>query len=184
MLIYGLDPSLRHGQLIKTEWNFPRNGLPRVIWQPIYDWKKRNPISLSVKATPVEIHTLAKEIVQGVDAPGLVGIDWDPASISWKSRRDQGIRLAFFMGYLSRVFLGIGCSTIFLTPRVVRETFGLHPRAPKEDVWKVAFERFIQNSKLELNSDIRDALILTYVVAWSLHEEKFNGRTAEAYLLS
>lgn len=90
-----------------------------------------------------------------------VGIDWDLAVTFWGNRK-AGTRLTYFTGYLTRALETLGCPVIDVSPASLRTGLGLPTRTPKDQV-TAQFSFFPRDA----NEDLRDALLLSYVVAYA-----------------
>lgn len=166
---YGFDGALRHGSLILGEWELEEE-LPILIERKLmYQWKKKDEVSLGIKSPVGAIQHLAQEISRSVKVKVPLGIDWDPDHTFSKSNRVQIVKHAYFMGYVSRAFQEKGVSVAVINPRSVREILGLKYNLKKE----LVHEHFADFLKMDpLPSDDMDALIISYILALAKAEEE------------
>lgn len=166
----GLDPSLRHGILLEAEWSFAGDTPQLLSSHVLVDWstppRKRGILHVDVSVP--EIQTFCNWIISEVrkhEVSGMpIGVDWHPMSVFWGSRK-AGVKLTFMMGYLCRALETLGIPVVFMDPGHVRQAFGLPARTKKEDIWEEV--AFLPDSA---DSDERDALILSYLVAEALRD--------------
>jgi len=167
----GLDPALRHGVMVQGHWDFSGKTPELVSSNVIAEWStpRRQRGALHKDATIDEIQGFCNWITGQLAATRItgvpIGVDWHPMSIFWGDRK-AGVKLTYMMGYLARSLETLGCPVVFLDPGEVRKAFGLPPSTPKESIWDQV--SFFPGSA---NSDERDALILSYLVAEALRTD-------------
>lgn len=164
----GLDPALRHGVLVRATWSFEAAAPELLSSEVLVEWSTppRKQGVLHTDVSIPEIQEFCNWITSEVAAHRVsgipVGVDWHPMSIFWGNRK-AGVKLTFMMGYLCRALETLGIPVVFMDPGHVREAFGLPVKTKKEDIWDQV--EFLPDAA---DSDERDALILSYLVAEGL----------------
>lgn len=188
----GFDPGLRHGSLVSTDFEASYNektedvDLNLIRWSILYTWTQKSPYSLSERCTPNQISILTSQLLNSTLELGIVinplnnkhqvsiGVDWDPVSVHWHSRKLQMSKLSFFLGYFSAVFHVHGFPCIYVSPTRVRTFFGLSRQSKKQEVWNritgiVSLDTIKRDPRVQdemkKDGDIMDAFLLSYLVA-------------------
>lgn len=186
--VYGLDPALRHGSLLRATWNFAGKIPELAEVNEIYKWSQSSSVSCGVKDDPAQIQRLSMAILRSLkDHPaGYFSIDWDFNVGISVARKTQLVRMSYFMGYLTRCLQGRGNIVVMFAPLRVRRAFGLKNTAGKTDVF-LSFEKETDLGKYNIwrggrplnnnqsDEDWYDALILSYVMAKAMLQEARNA---------
>lgn len=190
----GIDLSLRHGAMVFGAWDLADEDHTLtsydriVIWDKVKTKKARSAgrgkvkEGLQEKSTATDIRILTGEIYKAltrwerqteIPANLPIAVDWDPLSIFW-GRRRAASTLAFFAGYLGRAMENAGHPVVFISPDEVRSRLGMPKKISKEELW-VLFPDILKEE--EANSDVRDAMILTYLIGVTSGEYEAAGKT-------
>lgn len=184
---YGFDPGLRHGMLIRATFDWTSKGsVVLSSFDECFSWPKKHVSEgIGEKSPPVEVYELTKLIIKGMTKVDEymnhpIGIDFDPVSSFWRSRRLQLVQMGFFIGYMTHAAHALGHPVINLPPHVIRKKFGLKHQTVKEELW----DKFIEVVDFEPSAalteitespmksrDIQDALILAWMVAEAKYRE-------------
>lgn len=185
---FGFDPGLNHGTIVQSKFLFSPNDMahPELIeWEVVFEWKKTDELSLVSYSDPYQVARLNNAIFSSLKGRPVAtwGIERDVTAGYWGTAQQDAI-LNFFLGYIYRGLLQIGCPVIWLTPSSVRGKLSV-PRsakkakgksgklASKAEVWK-AVAGVIRGTKLKFpwdtmdddpEGDIRDAFVLSFLAA-------------------
>lgn len=178
----GLDPSLSHGILGKATWSFGRGGaIDLKDYDVMYAWGKQKAAheGLHKASSPEEMtafgnHLLTTVLEEGTFQPAVpLAVDWDEKSVMWRGQAIYAAKNSFLVGYLIRGFQARGTPVVVLTPAAVRTHFGLKNNAKKDAVWDE-----VDFMPERTNSDTRDFLLLSYILAASEFKRRSkSGRT-------
>jgi len=167
MRTLGFDPALRHGAVVLGYWKQIDGNIYFASVDEIFHWTKKDAIAIGQRAAPKEIYRLTASILASMQPyKGVaVGIDYSKYIGHFKSRKIQVVTQSFFAGYFTARAQTQGHPVVFIDPSLIRKMIG---GKTKEDVW----ESFCNMSEChhdwpagELRDDLRDALILSYIVA-------------------
>lgn len=188
--IIGADLGLNHGELIFFEFevgpafSHDEPELSVIHWDVVYSYNKKSQDSLKLTSTVSEISELCRNIsvairntFNGKTTLGVqIAADFDQTSVHWRTRKQQVVKLANYLGYLQRTVHELGISTISITPAEIRKWLGLAPSATKEEVHK-HFVYHIRNNPSLKNTwrlieesdnkqqDRRDSFVLSVFLA-------------------
>ena len=172
-IIYGIDPSLRHGAVVRTEWDGDELLLSAYLCMV---WKKGDGFSVGLEDDISRLMILA-ETVSGAlrstirahdDFHPVVGIDWTPDYSFSRSPKALAKRMGYFMGYLSARINSMAGEVLFITPQELRYSLGLKGNCPKGSVWTAFEDSIVKRTPLVLlhqdnkTRDIHDAITITY----------------------
>lgn len=163
----GFDISLRHGTLIEATWDLSKDRQGLVEYDIINHWTKGN--GLNEQSTLDDLRRKAHTILQSFDGHHVggvpLGLDYDPTTAFW-GRRIQASVLSFFVGYTIRTLELKGIPVVLISPAQVRRRLGLPHTAHKESIWELFNGLKIRKMHDKwLASDLRDALVLSYLTA-------------------
>lgn len=179
-VVYGFDPSLRHGVLVGAEFQHSDGHSVLSNFDIIFQWTKRTHTGIGEKSPTDDVFGLVQLIVASLmNRPvATIAVDWDPRSIFWRSRKLQNVQLALFIGYFTRAAHQLGYPVVFVNPSEVRSAMGL--KKAEKLVLQDWFMNVVDTSRyqsLMADEDTCDATILAYLASRSMDQLTggFNG---------
>ncbi len=174
-LVYGVDPSLRHGSIVQV-WKEPAG----LCWLPVVEWSGKQ--GLSEKSDVLEVSQHVSWIFKTLSiAPrGPVVIEFDPTSVYWRSGKRQIVTLAWFLGYFVARLHTSGFTTVIVTPAIVRKLYGFStgPKEEFQQYFKTLFTQEFAPKQLDdldplKGSDTLDAIMLAHSYFLGSHDANF-----------
>jgi hypothetical protein len=165
---YGLDPAINHGAAVRGHWQVTKKGqLLLESYDVVLLWSQTQGERVAIE----EMYGMADHMISciqalpaiGAKVPLLMGVDWDDTSIYWQARRLQTLRLAQYIGWVSKSLAIAGIRPVWITPAKVRAHMGLKPREKKLVVLERFFERISCDIQDDPEHDVADALLLSYI---------------------
>ncbi len=165
---YGLDISLTHGALVYGEWDTDRRVHTLKEYAVLYQWDKEDDVSLSEKSTLTDVRLFCLQVFDTLKDKEYtrlpIAVDWDPTVVFW-GRRSSAVTLAFLVGYLSHTLEILGYPVVYITPAELREKLTSSRKSvTKGKIWSMFPDL---KKRVKGDSDVKDALVLSYLVARS-----------------
>ncbi len=162
---FGIDVSLTHGSVVAVEMS---NDSKKNTVDGLFSWDNKDSHALSLKSSMSEISLQVASVADAIDCfkwerdKSFVSIDWSSLSVHWRSKRLFAVQMGIMMGMFYTQFNLYDIPLSFISPRTLREYWGLKHNAPKLELQEKVLELYPPNALFEswATEDDIDAYIL------------------------